>query len=306
MTVEHVARGLMSLDDAAVAAALANGEVPDFGVDTAVPSDAERMLLQAAASAGAPPWEVSPEEEMAARYVAENDEQLPPQLQREFLWFASARYPSDRLVPFSARKQASILEECRHTVRATQFAKWGSNGRVGVHWKGVRSLKDPWDLVLYQMLLWELRPATIVELGSFEGGTAIWLADVARAYGITTSIVSIDIVRPDHDYPDVRFVRGDLSRPRAVLSHHRLGTLSHPWLVIEDAHVNLVPVLEQVHSFLRQGDYLVVEDTCEPDKYEVFGQFARAHDGDYWVDTSYTDNFGYNATFNWNSILVRR
>jgi cephalosporin hydroxylase len=92
---------------------------------------------------------------------------------------------------------------------------------------------------------------------------------------------------------------------KSVLSEELLDDLPRPWLVIEDAHVNLIEVLERLHDVLEPGDYLVVEDTCAKEKYEVFSVFASGHDDDYFVDTHYTDNFGYNATFNWNSFLRR-
>ena len=37
--------------------------------------------------------------------------------------------------------------------------------------------------------------------------------------------------------------------------------LQHPWLVIEDAHVNLTGVLGYLEKFTEPGDYICVEDT---------------------------------------------
>ena len=62
-------------------------------------------------------------------------------------------------------------------------------------------------------------------------------------------------------------------------------------------------VLEQFHSFLAPGDYLVVEDSDV--KREALREFIAAHPGDYLVDTRFTDNFGRNATCAADSIFVR-
>ena len=37
---------------------------------------------------------------------------------------------------------------------------------------------------LYPMLLFELKPKTIIEIGAFNGGSAIWLADNLELFGI--------------------------------------------------------------------------------------------------------------------------
>jgi cephalosporin hydroxylase len=50
-------------------------------------------------------------------------------------------------------------------------------------YKGIPTLKNPFDWALYPMLLWEVRPNRIIEVGSNQGGTAAWLADTMRTYG---------------------------------------------------------------------------------------------------------------------------
>ena len=37
--------------------------------------------------------------------------------------------------------------------------------------------------------------------------------------------------------------------------------LPHPWVVIDDAHINVVGVWEHLHRFTRPGDYYIMEDT---------------------------------------------
>ena len=68
----------------------------------------------------------------------------------------------------------------------------GTNQKAGVHWKGIRNLKSPWELALYPMLLWELKPRTILEIGAFEGGSALWLADTAKSLGVPCHVYSFD------------------------------------------------------------------------------------------------------------------
>jgi hypothetical protein len=76
-----------------------------------------------------------------------------------------------------------------------------------------------------------------------------------------------------------------------------------PWLVLEDAHVNVHDVLAHMDGFLARGDYLLVEDSRI--KTEDLAKFLAQRAQRYRVDTRYTDFFGRNATCAANSIFVR-
>jgi cephalosporin hydroxylase len=71
--------------------------------------------------------------------------------------------------------------------------------------------------------------------------------------------------------------------------------------------VNVKAVLMHLNRSMRSGDYLVVEDTGYiRGKHETLREFARAHPGQFQVDTRFTDLFGYNGTFNFNGYLRKR
>jgi cephalosporin hydroxylase len=215
----------------------------------------------------------------------------------------SRRQDLTRFEAFTARefRSAVVNRELRQVVHR---AKYRRHGKAGVTWRGVPLLKDPWDMMLYPMLLWELRPATIVELGAFLGGSALWFADLASTFGLQTRILSfdLDIDRVQVDDPRIEFIAADLSQIASGLSLP-VAELPHPWLVIEDAHIDLVTVLAYLDQFIENGDYMVVEDTLAEVKYREFEVFMRQHGSRYRVDTHYADNFGYNGTHNWNSVL---
>jgi cephalosporin hydroxylase len=209
----------------------------------------------------------------------------------------------ERFEPLSARYFRSTIIT-RDVTQVVQRAKRRRHGKAGVTWRGIPLLKDPWEMVLYPMLLWELRPAAIIELGAFMGGSALWLADLASIFGLQPRILSIerDIDRVQVDDPRIEFIEADLSRITDGLPVP-LAKLPHPWLIIEDAHVNLVTVLTQLEHFMMNGDYMIVEDTLSPGKYREFEEFMLQHGRRLKVDTNYVDNFGYNGTHNWNSVL---
>ena len=212
-----------------------------------------------------------------------------------------------RFQHFSTRAFATELPWSAAFVRHFQAAKWATNGKAGVSWRGIRMLKDPFTLSLYASLLWELRPRTIFEMGAFEGGSALWFADMAAAMGLDASVVSFDkdLSAIQARHPRVSFLRLDAEAVESEWDESLQTRHAHPFLVIEDAHVNLVAVLHRLADLLDVGDYLVVEDTCDAAKYREFARFMEARQDSLFVDSHYTDNFGYNASWNWNSFLRR-
>lgn len=170
-------------------------------------------------------------------------------------------------------------------------------------WKDTILFKSVFDLAIYQMMLWELKPKTIIEIGSGTGGSAIWMSDLLTAYNMDCRIISVDITPPAIQYKNVAFLKGDSYKIEAALDAQMLNHLPHPWLVIEDAHVNVQGVLNYLHLYLKQGDYLNIEDS--ESKQEDIAAFLENKKGSYMVDTLYCDFFGRNLTCSLNSIFRR-
>ncbi len=161
-------------------------------------------------------------------------------------------------------------------------------------WNGRPLFKTVFDFAMYPMLIQEMRPGALIEIGSGNGASADFLAHAAEAAALTMPVVSVDIRPPDLVRNGVRYLRGDARDLGAVLDDRLLASLPCPWLVIEDAHVAVDAVLAFFDARLLPGDYLVVEDSA--DKTGPIGALADRRPGRYGVDTRYTDFFGRNAT----------
>jgi len=202
-----------------------------------------------------------------------------------------------------------------------------SRGKHYVSYRGVPMAKDPFDMVIYEILLYELQPRTVIELGAYTGASALWMADTLRTSDIPAHVFSLDIDLTLVDElarrsSDVTFLEGDCNQIEQVLPANRLAELPHPIVLVDDAHVNISAVYRHFDAHaLRSGDYLIVEDTI-PDIPGKFGQsdtdekwgdwkwheirgFFDAHADQYMLDRYYTDFFGYNATWNWNGFFKK-
>ena len=63
-------------------------------------------------------------------------------------------------------------------------------------YRGLAMLKNPFDCALYPLLLWKLQPRTIFEIGSKDGGSALWFGDLLESFHIDGHVYSLDIVKP--------------------------------------------------------------------------------------------------------------
>jgi cephalosporin hydroxylase len=145
---------------------------------------------------------------------------------------------------------------------------------------GVRLLKFPEDLRVYEQLLWEIRPDAVIEIGAENGGSALWFRDRLAAlarYGGAPSprVVSIDIaperarealaaVDPEYER-DIALVQGDVCDPELPARVRELVGPGARCFVIEDsAHTyeTTRAALRGFADFVPPGGWLVVEDGC--------------------------------------------
>ena len=197
--------------------------------------------------------------------------------------------------------------------------------QVGVgntRYRGLAFLKSPFDIALYLQLIGRLRPETVIEIGTYEGGSALWFADMLTLHGTAARIVSIDFLRPSKISDSrIAFLIGNALHLDRILTPEFLGSLPHPWLVIEDSahhYATCTSVLEFFRPRLRPGDYIVVEDgivstltapacgSFEDGPNRAVADFLKAHPSDYAVDTELCNFYGRNATYNPNAWLYRR
>ena len=197
---------------------------------------------------------------------------------------------------------------------------------------GICSLTGALDVVIYSQLFSLVQPQTVFELGSLFGGSALSIANTLKMQGSKGHVYSVDIdlslqdprvkdLKPDN----LTFIEGDMYKIEEIFPPSTLESLAHPWVVIEDAHANSLGVLEHFHKFMKEGDYIVYDDTdpttplkngmgweghppyepCGYDKLHMLKGFMIKYDGIYCVDSYLTDLFGYNATNNWNGYVRR-
>ncbi|RNJ41178.1 hypothetical protein B5V01_26165 [Mesorhizobium erdmanii] len=201
---------------------------------------------------------------------------------------------SDRFAKPSARGWNSYFHAKLFPDRSTKV------GALAQTYKGLLNIKSPFDLHLYTRLIWELQPRTILELGSLQGGSALWFADqlsvLCENKGEVHSFdINTECIHPDATHPMLKFHQVDLSNVDNF-DENLLNNLPHPWLVVDDAHIQVFPVFSYLGQFLVSGDYYVIEDDPMRVDKEIIDGLALVEQSGFLIDTYYTDAFGANLT----------
>ena len=163
-----------------------------------------------------------------------------------------------------------------------------------IKWKDIPIFKTTFDLNIYMMIIEEIKPDIIIELGSGLGGSAIWLADIAKALDLNTHIFSLDIHKPELKHPNVTFLKQDLNNIEDLKKAVSWDKLKGKKILIEDAHTNILNVLNFFNTHLNKNDYLIIEDSGS--KGNTIKQFVNGKDDKYKADQFYLDFFGTNIT----------
>ena len=189
-------------------------------------------------------------------------------------------------------------------------------GHFNVTYKGIAAVKCPFDYVLYQMLIWDLKPDLIIEIGTYKGGSTLYLADLLdmNDKGV---VHTIDIPANEADpsiqlHPRIKIFREgyenyDLS---AITRYQKV-------MVIEDGshqYQDSLQALNRFAKFISLGSYYIAEDgivtelgkagNFEGGPQKAVNEFLRTND-QFIIDRKYCDFFGPNATFNVNGYLKR-
>ncbi|MDB5384453.1 MAG: Cephalosporin hydroxylase [Planctomycetaceae bacterium] len=141
----------------------------------------------------------------------------------------------------------------------------GRGLHADTYYRGVETHKCPFDLWIFQEILHEVRPALVIELGTYLGGTTLFLAHQVElfGYGAVISIDCRELPRPVH--PKIQYILGATQSADVQQQVQRLAaTAAGPVLVIHDAdhhYSECLADLEAYAGFVTPGSYLIVEDT---------------------------------------------
>jgi len=130
---------------------------------------------------------------------------------------------------------------------------------------GRKILKTPFDWIVLGDIIEDTKPEIIIEIGCYEGGSTLWMANLLDAMKSPAKIIGID-TQPTPtkvEHPRISWVIGDCL-DRKVMTQVEALCGGKRGMVIEDSdhkyHVTKA-ILEQYEQFVAPGCYFIVEDT---------------------------------------------
>lgn len=189
-------------------------------------------------------------------------------------------------------------------------------GHHKVTYRGIPAIKCPFDYVLYQMLLMQLQPDLVIEIGTNKGGSSLYLADLLGLIG-KGELHTIDLpTNQEHplllQHPRIKVFRDGYNGYDTT----KLGGYA-TILVIEDGshfYEDVLATLEKFGPHVSTGSYFIVEDGIVNElgkeknynggPQKAIREYLAKHP-EFITDRQWCDFFGPNATFNVNGYLKK-
>jgi cephalosporin hydroxylase len=130
-------------------------------------------------------------------------------------------------------------------------------------WRGVPCQQFPSDMLRYAEVIHELQPPWILECGTADGGTALFLADMAPGGPALarTPVVTVDKdPRPVVLRAPVWPLKGDAAGPGVVAQVTALAGGRRGLVLLDTDHTS-AQVLAELDAYAPLADYLIVQDT---------------------------------------------
>lgn len=130
-------------------------------------------------------------------------------------------------------------------------------------WNGFPTLKNPFDAWIYQEIVFRVRPAVILEIGSYAGGSTAFFASLLDTCG-SGQVLSVDIDPAPFqlDHPRVHRLIGD-SQSQTVIEQVYSFCDGKRTLVVHDGDHRAAAVLADLRSYadlVALGSYFIIED----------------------------------------------
>jgi cephalosporin hydroxylase len=155
---------------------------------------------------------------------------------------------------------AKLTKIAFHQLYYNDKATWKNT-----RWLGTPILKCPLDMWIYQDILNETKPDLIIETGTYNGGSALYLATLFDLLG-RGRIITVDINdmpnRPVH--PRIKYIQASSTDPQVTATLAKEAATCERVMVILDSDHSEPHVSKELaifNKFVTRGCYMIVEDT---------------------------------------------
>lgn len=135
------------------------------------------------------------------------------------------------------------------------------------YWVGVQTKKTPFDLWIYQEIVYKTRPDIIIETGVYKGGSTLYLAQICDLIG-TGHVVGIDIElglvdKAAYAHPRITLIQGGSTDQDVFKRVESLCQGKRTMTILDSDHkaAHVAAELKMYSKLVTPGCYLIVEDS---------------------------------------------
>jgi len=169
------------------------------------------------------------------------------------------KFAVSKMFPFQQQRIVDNFHKLFYNSRLIDKT-WGS-----AKFLGTEIQKCPFDLFIYQEIIYDVKPDLIIEAGTAFGGGALYLASMCDLLG-KGRVLTIDILdipnRPKHKR--ITYIKGSSIATAVVNQVRSLIKKGDKVMVILDSDHSMKYVLQELkiyHKLVSKNSYLIVEDT---------------------------------------------
>lgn len=181
------------------------------------------------------------------------------------------------------------------------------SGAVRNRYQGRSLPYEPNYLNAIRLLLEDIKPTVIIELGALEGGLTAYVSNCLSGFEYDYTILAFDLAgNPSSRQPveHSEFLAMDPCMPLPEIEARVTppDIRDKPIVILHNVGEHLVEDMERLDVFLKSGDVVVTNATMNQADHDALMDWA---DGRYMVMSRLCDLFGQNNIQNPNGFLIK-
>jgi|WetSurMetagenome_2_1015567.scaffolds.fasta_scaffold00244_26 cephalosporin hydroxylase len=177
----------------------------------------------------------------------------------KYVIYCRSKFAVSKMFPFQQQRVIDNFHKLFYNSKLINKT-WGS-----AKFLGTEIQKCPFDLFIYQEILFDVKPDLIIEAGTAFGGGALYLASMCDLIG-KGKIVTIDVADTPNlpKHKRIIYIKGSSIAHSVINQVKSMIKKSDKVMVILDSDHSMKHVLQELkiyHKLVSKGSYLIVEDT---------------------------------------------
>ena len=204
----------------------------------------------------------------------------------------------------------------RETIKCSLDVKNIELGHLNTKYRGIDFYKSPFDYVIYQMIINEIQPDLILEIGTFKGASSLYFADLFDIIGKgevhTINVIDqieFDVIR---NHKRIKFFLDGFEG----YDIDNLNNFNKILIIDDGSHKSddVINAFNKFKDFVSLESYYIIEDGILSElgydndysggPLKVIDQIL-SENTNYIIDRKWCDFYGRNTTFNPNGYLKR-